>query len=213
MTDFHTHILPGMDDGSRSLEESLEMIRLEMAQGISRIVLTPHFYPGEESPGRFLARRQAAWDTLSPHLEAGMPEFLLGAEVQYFEGICRVPEIRDLRIQGTELLLLEMPFGPWTSRMIQDVQELNRQPGIQVVLAHIERYLGQNSQYLPALLSNRVLFQANVSFFSRWQTRRKAMRMLKRGQLRFAGSDCHSMKHRRPNWERFPAEAVQLLKT
>ena len=55
--DFHSHILPGIDDGSRSLEESLEMLSLEAQCGIRHVVATPHFYPGHDHPSRFLARR------------------------------------------------------------------------------------------------------------------------------------------------------------
>ena len=44
MTDQHTHILPGMDDGSRSPEMSLELLRAEAAQGVDTVILTPHYY-------------------------------------------------------------------------------------------------------------------------------------------------------------------------
>ena len=43
MTDYHSHILPGMDDGSRSVEESLSLLREEVRQGIDTVVMTPHF--------------------------------------------------------------------------------------------------------------------------------------------------------------------------
>ena len=55
-TDFHSHILPGMDDGSRSVEESLGMLRMEAKHGIRRIVATPHFYARQNSPTEFLDR-------------------------------------------------------------------------------------------------------------------------------------------------------------
>ena len=42
ITDFHTHILPGMDDGSRSVDESVALLELEAAQGVQRVVLSPH---------------------------------------------------------------------------------------------------------------------------------------------------------------------------
>ena len=55
MTDMHCHILPGMDDGSRSAAESLSMLEASAAQGVDRIVATPHFYAGENSPEVFLS--------------------------------------------------------------------------------------------------------------------------------------------------------------
>ena len=60
MTDIHSHILPGMDDGSRSTEESLAMLAASAAQGVRAIAATPHFYAMENSPEEFLARRAAA---------------------------------------------------------------------------------------------------------------------------------------------------------
>ncbi|MCD8022363.1 MAG: hypothetical protein LUF30_05135 [Lachnospiraceae bacterium] len=65
MIDFHTHILPGIDDGSSSTEESMEMLRLSYSQGITEIVATPHFYATQESPEHFLRRRASA----ARHLE------------------------------------------------------------------------------------------------------------------------------------------------
>lgn len=64
MTDMHCHILPGMDDGSRSAAESLSMLEASAAQGVDRIVATPHFYAGENSPEVFLSRREHAYERL-----------------------------------------------------------------------------------------------------------------------------------------------------
>ena len=58
--DFHSHILPGIDDGSKSVEESLAMLRMAGEQGIECVVATPHFYPRYDSPKKFLARRAEA---------------------------------------------------------------------------------------------------------------------------------------------------------
>lgn len=205
--DCHTHILPGVDDGSRSVEQSLEMLREEARLGVDTILLTPHFYPEECSPAAFLARRRQAWKRLEECLEPGMPALILGAEVYYFEGIGSAREMADLRVQGTTLFLLEMPMCRWTERMISDVLELNRRPDFQVVLAHIERYLDdQPSKTIGLLLEAGVLLQSNVSFFARWSTRRKAASMLAKGQIHMLGSDCHSMNTRRPNWDQLPAK-------
>ena len=57
VTDFHSHVLPGVDDGSASVEESLAMLRLAAQQGIRRVVATPHFYPRYDDLERFLERR------------------------------------------------------------------------------------------------------------------------------------------------------------
>lgn len=203
MIDFHTHILPEMDDGSKSVEESLAMLREETRQGIKTVVLTPHFYASENSPEQFLKRRNEAWKKLEPRLDKGMPQLYLGAEVQYFEGISQVDEISDLCIEKTRLFLLEMPFCKWSDRMISNVLELKEEQGIQVVLAHIERYLAQQPKGIcRELVRHGIAIQANASFFNHWQTRHKAMKMLRQGEIHVLGSDCHSMRNRPPNLDR-----------
>lgn len=211
MIDFHTHILPEMDDGSGSTAESLALLRLEREQGVEQVVLTPHFYAGQNSPSEFLTRRQKSWQRLQSELTEGLPRLALGAEVQYFEGICSTEDLAKLRIEGTDLLLLEMPFSPWPERVAADVLTLQQRQGFQVVLAHIERYLTWQPETLwQQLREQGVWMQANVSFFSRWQTRRRALRMLERGEIQLLGSDCHNLKERAPNWVQLPERARRL---
>lgn len=211
MTDFHTHILPGMDDGSRDVAMSLSMLRELARQGITLAVMTPHFYAGENSPRRFLERRERAWQQLRDCLEPGLPEIRLGAEVQFFEGICNAEDVSSLRIQGTNFLLLEMPFCKWTSRMLGEALELNDREDVQVVLAHIDRYLSMQPKEVWSRLRDRgVRMQANVSFFASWRTRRSAISMLADGRIHLLGSDCHNLEARRPNWDTLPDKAWRL---
>lgn len=213
MIDFHTHILPGMDDGSQSVAESVALLRMEKAQGVEAVVLTPHFYAQENSPEAFLIRRERAWRILEPNLDDGMPKVFLGAEVQYFEGIRGAEEIHRLRIEGTKFLLLEMPFSRWSERMVEDAAELNDRDDITLVLAHAERYMAmQNSQVWSYLRKRGVWIQSNISFFENWRTRRKAMSMLENGKIQLLGSDCHDLKTRCPNWNRLPQKAKQLAR-
>ncbi len=199
MIDIHSHVLPCVDDGSKSVKESILMLRASAEQGVSEIVATPHFYPDETGPERFLSRRNAAADRLLGVWQDGFPKLRLGAEVYYFEGISMTDEIDALRIEGTELLLLEMPFMTWSERMIRDIKELNRRRGSTVLLAHIERYLRyQSGDVLDELIDSGVLMQSNAEFFLKWSTRKKACRMLRNGRIHLLGSDCHNMKSRPP---------------
>jgi len=86
MIDLHTHILPNVDDGSSSLEESLALLRMLASQGVTLTAATPHFYATSDTPEQFFRRREAAWQQLSGAMESGMPCVLLGAEVlpKYF---------------------------------------------------------------------------------------------------------------------------------
>lgn len=199
MTDMHCHILPGMDDGSRSTAESLAMLEASAAQGIRRIVATPHFYAMENNPEKFLSRREAAFVQLKTVWRPGLPEIKLGAEVCWFEGVSHCDDLERLRIEGTQLLLLEMPFAVWTERMIQEVRTLQSRPGITVLLAHVERYLGEQPPAVwDELLRLGVLNQCNADFFLQWRTRRRAVQMLRDGRIHFLGSDSHNMDARPP---------------
>ena len=89
MIDFHSHILPGVDDGSVSLEQSIAMLQEEAKQGIHCVIATPHFYPEQEDVDTFLQRRDAAEAALRKEMEkyTDLPKLLVGAEVFYFSGI------------------------------------------------------------------------------------------------------------------------------
>ena len=200
MIDYHTHILPGMDDGSRSVEESLSMLREEARQGVKTVVLTPHFYAQQNDIKTYLHRRQQAWERLEPALEPGLPRLLLGAEVQYFEGITHVEELPLLCTQGTNLLLLEMPFMRWSDRMISDAIDLNDQGRVQIILAHIERYLAMQPRGICEVMHrNGLLIQSNAAFFTDWRTRHRARTLVRRGLVQLLGSDCHNLTRRPPN--------------
>ena len=81
MIDLHTHILPNVDDGSSSLEESLALLRMLASQGVTLTAATPHFYATSDTPEQFFRRREAAWKQLSGAMESGMPCVLLGADL------------------------------------------------------------------------------------------------------------------------------------
>ena len=199
MFDFHSHILPRIDDGSRNVNESLKLLRESARQGVTAMAATSHFYASEHSPEKFLARREAAWKCLAPHLETGMPDIWLGAEVHYFEGMARSEDVSLLRLEGTSLLLVEMPMSRWTTRMVDALLDLNSRQDTTVLLAHIERYLSmQDAKTWNLLRSEGVKMQVNASFFWNHKTRRKALGMLKKREIHALGSDCHNMETRLP---------------
>ncbi len=198
MTDIHCHVLPQMDDGSRSVEESLAMLETMAAQGVSCAAATSHFYADENGPEEFLARRAASVKKLAQVWHPGLPVLKLGAEVCYFEGISQCKGLDALKIEDTGLLLLEMPYCRWSQRMLQEIRDIQASRAT-VLLAHIERYLRwQEPKTWDALLEWGVLNQCNASFFLRWQTKRKAIRMLREGRIHLLGSDSHNMDARPP---------------
>ena len=211
ITDFHSHILPGMDDGSRSVEESLGMLRMEARQGIQRIVATPHFYPQQNSPAEFLERRAESARVLQEALaqEPPLPQIYLGAEVYFFQGISDCEQLRELTIEKNSYILIEMPMPPWSDRMYRELQDIHYKQGLNPIVAHVDRYIRPFKTYdIPSRLAELpVLVQANASFFRDRFTRSMAMRMLRQGQIHLLGSDCHNLTTRVPNLD----QAVQLI--
>ena len=199
MIDFHSHILPGIDDGSKDVAESLRMLSLLKEQGIDTVVATPHFYANHTSVDKFLQRRQASYELLKESLPPDAPTILLGAEVRYYEGISRLSELRALRIGDSKLLLLEMPESRWTEYTVRELVDLSCNSGIRLVLAHIERYLRlQSPAVWERLRESGILMQVNADFFGDFRTRRKAIRMLANQDLQLIGSDCHNLTDRAP---------------
>ena len=208
MIDFHSHILPCMDDGSASVQESVALLSLLREQGVTRVFLTPHFDPMRDTPASFLTRRGASLERLSPFLSDAHPSVSLGAEVVYFPGISRMEALSELRLAGTRLLLLEMPMCPWSESTVRELMELARVDGIRVLLAHVERYLDlQSPAVIAELLSLGILMQVNASFFLRLRTRRRALRLLRSGHVHLLGSDTHNLSSRPPRI----ADAISVI--
>lgn len=209
MIDWHNHILPEMDDGSHSTAESIAMMRAQAAQGVTMVIATPHFYANDESIESFLRRRSRAAATLREQLSEDMPAVRLGAEVRYYPCISRLTNLSALCIEGSKLLLLEMPFVRWTESMVRELMDLSGRDGICLILAHIERYLSlQDKAVWNRLLENGILMQTNASFFSAFSTRRRALSLLNQGYIHLLGSDCHNMTSRPPQMEK-ALQAIQ----
>lgn len=213
MIDLHTHLLPKMDDGSRSVEESIQMLKMQAEQGVRCVIASPHFYAEQESPKEFLHRRQSAYEMLTAEIErqdlqTRLPQIRLGAEVRYFEGISHSSAVRELTIEGTDLLLLEMPFVSWSKRMLQEVQIMQKQLGVTVLLAHVERYRNMQGFFFERKLEEMgALMQSNAEFFINKKSRKKALHLFEQGKIHLLGSDCHNCTVRPPNL----GEAMQLL--
>ena len=203
ITDFHSHILPQIDDGSASLEESIAMLRMEAEQGIGHVVATPHFYARHDSPERFLERRFRAEARLREEMEKhpGLPKVSIAAEVRFFPGISDCDALRALTINEKGCILLEMPESAWTDSMYREIEQIYWKQGLTPVIAHVDRYLSPLFDHgIPKRLEALpVAVQANASFFLRRSTVGMAVRMLRREQIHVLGSDCHNLDRRPPN--------------
>lgn len=205
MTDFHSHILPGLDDGCKNVEESIQVLKMMAEQGIDRVAATPHFYAAHsgETPDEFLTRRNAAEQLLREKMkdEDGLPEIFCGAEVKYFRGMSGVEELTKLTLEGTDLLLVEMPFSKWSGKEIKEVLSLNENLGVTPVLAHIERFFSyqKNLDWIYEFKDEGILMQMNAEYILGTFSSRKAMKLIKNHAIDFLGSDTHNTNDRKPN--------------
>lgn len=202
MLDIHSHILPKMDDGSKSVEMSVEMLRSSCAQGVTTMVSTSHFYADQEDPDRFLRRRRPAIEKLRPAIADLDLKLYYGAEVLYYPGISQSKEIRALAIEGTSLILIEMPFDTWSEKIFDELISFQYNSNLQIVLAHVERYRSLQSRKIYDMLFDQPFyFQMNAEAFTSFSSRRLAMKLIDRGQLHFLGTDCHNITSRPPNMD------------
>ena len=203
ITDFHSHVLPCLDDGSASVEESIAMLRAEAEQGITHVIATPHFYAQRTTPERFLEKRKRSEEMLREEMarHTGLPKLSVGAEVYFFSGISDCDALKLLTIAEKDCILLEMAESPWGDCAYREIRQIRERQGLVPIIAHVDRYIGPWRDYgIPNRLQELpVAVQANASFFLRRSTASMAMRMLKQGQIHLLGSDCHNMTSRQPN--------------
>lgn len=197
--DFHSHILPGLDHGCSDTAVAMEQIRRAVRAGVHCILATSHFYLHAESVDSFLRRRRLAWVQLQKELageeeiRAAGIQIVQGAEVLICKGLERMEGLEQLCIDGTKVLLLEMPFTEiWDPELINTVTALQDKCGLQVVLAHVERY--RMSQIMP-LLETGCLAQVNIgSLVGRWNRQRfRAQQYLRHDRISALGSDIHGV--------------------
>ena len=211
ITDFHSHVLPCMDDGSTSVEMSIAMLQAAAEQGITHVIATPHFYAHRNTPERFLERRNQAEKILREEMQkySGLPKLSVGAEVLFFKGISECDALKLLTISEKNCILLEMAECPWGDYAFREIEQIREKQGLLPIIAHVDRYVGPWQDHgIPARLEKLpVMVQANAEFFLRRFTAPMAMRMLKRGQIHVLGSDCHNLTSRRQNL----GEALQRI--
>ena len=209
MFDCHCHILPGIDDGSKNVQMSLNMLDMEVRQGVQGVIFTPHFYADMNSPATFLERRDRAREALEANLSLlpKVPKYLLGSEVHYFRGMSRVDDLERLCIGNSNFILIEMPFRDWQSQYIDEIEEISHVMGLNVIIAHIERYMNQDKRLVRRLIDNPdLLIQCNAEYFIE-KTQKHAISFMKSGRIDLLGSDSHNLSTRLPNLK----EAVEIM--
>ena len=166
---------------------SMQQLALAHKAGIDQIVATPHFYPQNESCADFLARREQAYSQLL-QAHRGKPEVLLGAEVQLHLGLERIEGLEKLCIQGTNVLLLELPPNFSVRKFDQTIDSLLFGRDLTVVLAHVDRY---PQMHIDFLLDLGCLAQINAQALCHLRSSMRCSRWLSSDSVVALGSDMH----------------------
>lgn len=188
------------------------MLQESVRQGCLGMIGTSHYYP-QESIEQFLTRRMNAWNRLVGELQKRpnepFPNLTVGAEVFYNPNLVNDEWLPRLCLGNSDYLLLEMPFRQWSPSVIRDVRTLSQVRGLNVVIAHLERFLKlTDEESMEELLRCPVLIQMNSGALLNGKLKRKALHMIKDGTVDLLSTDTHNMSSRKPNMQ----QALVVLK-
>ncbi len=193
MIDFHSHVLPGLDDGAKSVEEAVLLLLSQKEQGVHTAIATPH-YTGRTTIEEFLNRRRKSLARLQKELPEEAPRIVPAAEVGLFYGLSGVEDIFSLGIQGTHLLLIEMPFTEWDEWMYDEISKLIDRDVVPII-AHLDRYTHM-WKCVKKLLLMDVCIQINAEALCGFKTHLAVKKLLSFDKTMVLGSDCHSLEGR-----------------
>ena len=196
-TDMHSHLIPAIDDGSTSLEDSINMIKALNELGFQKIITTPHvmsdFYKNNPETilgGLELVRAELQKQNISVELEAAAEYYL---DYEFEEKI----KAGNLLTFSDNYILVETSFieaPPNFKELIFQLQVA----GYKVILAHPERYPFMNMEDYEDLKSRSVFMQLNllslIGYFGA-DVQNKANKMIEQELISFVGTDCHHMGH------------------
>ncbi len=202
MLDIHTHILPLIDDGAKSVEEAENMLKMLKEQGVTDVVLTPHFYLYSQDLEVFCEQRDRAFEEISRTVPKGL-RLHLGAEIAFYNISIDYKALSRLSIDGGRYILLELPFsGDYGKTILPKLESFICNTGLTPIIAHAERY--KAVQRHPAIIADLIdmgcMIQVDAESVLGSKPKSLVDAMLRHGQVHLIGSDCHGMSYRRPNY-------------
>ncbi len=201
--DMHCHILPGVDDGSRSMDMSMAMLDFAYEEGIRAIIFTPHYHGGYVETERTVI--DETFEELNKHSRKLHPDLKLfiGNEIYYYPSVPEwIEEGRVHTLADSDYVLLEFSTPVEKRELLEAVQNLCSH-GYYPVLAHVERYdcLVRDPFYVGELIDNGAYIQVNsrtVTGEGGMKIKHFVKRLLKEEWIHFIGTDAHSMGGRKP---------------
>lgn len=197
--DIHNHLLPGIDDGSKSVEESILLIKGMKEVGIKRAIATPHImanmYPNTKETIK------SAYDKLYTQLKDKNIEFEIGfaAEHMIDDELTDIIEKDKLCLLPNNHVLIEMSYLQESQNLFLIIRDL-QEKGLQPILAHPERYnyYHQNFKMFETIKNSGCMLQLNLLSITRYygeHVKAVALSLIKSGMYDFVGTDLHHEKH------------------
>jgi len=199
--DLHSHLLPGVDDGAKTMEESIDMIQRMKTMGYKKLITTPHIM-SHRYPNSASALRQKLQELKAELKRRGIGIKLeLAAEYYLDEHLLELIRRKEILTFGNNYLLFEMSYVSQPVNLAFVIKEMET-AGYQPVLAHPERYQFMHTQFekYRALKELGVLFQVNLNSLSGYyseEAKQAAVRLFEKRMVDFVGSDAHKMGHLR----------------
>ena len=199
ITDLHSHLIPGIDDGSKSLDDSIKMIEAFIAQGYTKLITTPHTMSHRYPNTRAII--EDGLEALKKELQARNIAIEIEAASEYYldETVMELIEKRDIMTFGDNYMLFEMSYVQplyYLEEMVFEMQVAGYRP----VLAHPERYIYMHDDFskYERLKEKGLLFQVNIPSFGGYYTKsiqKAAEQIAEAGMADFIGSDAHKIRH------------------
>jgi len=198
--DMHSHLLPGIDDGSQNMEESIQMIQGFVDKGYRKLITTPHvmadFY--RNTPEIILGKLEE----VRAELAKRQIDIEIDAAAEYYldEGlIYKLENQEKILTFGDNYVLFETSYMS-ASQQLDTAIFLMQSRGYKPVLAHPERYtyLFGNFEMLQRIYDKGVLLQVNINSLTGYYSKPSkdlAEELVEKGMVAFVGSDCHKDKH------------------
>lgn len=215
MTDIHSHILYGVDDGAVTLKESLALLMQCAEQGVDGVICTPH-QSGSERRTKLIKDRFAQ---LCKAAEALPVRLYLGAEIYYYDGMKEALRAGELlTLGGSAYVLVEFSLYGGMTDIPDAVYELSIM-GYRPIVAHAERYGYLSREDFFNIRENGGLIQVNAHAFSQRPCRKLLKFLLRNDMLDFVASDCHRAEGRNVDFtaakayvrKRFPNQYEKLF--
>lgn len=216
MIDFHSHIIPGVDDGSKSEEMTLEMIKMAAASGTEKVVATPHYIRGRfQVPKDEIKKEINRLKNLVKEMKIPI-EIYGGQEIYYSDNILQYYLDGEIgTIEDTRYMLVELPikgFDP--EKVINTLYEVQLK-GVVIILAHPERYIEfiKKPSLINKFLEEGFLFQLNAGSISGdfgKDVKKTAEIFLAHDIYSVIGSDGHRVKSRNTDMTKGMEEANKL---